>query len=85
MFFKPDPTIFPKTEFDAAVVRERLEVASYLNKGLRIAFDDETSDRRRSISIRKASPTICGRSRGERSAAGARSAVHHRTRERAQA
>ena len=29
----PTPTIFPKIEFDAAVIRERLEVASYLHKG----------------------------------------------------
>jgi DNA gyrase subunit B len=41
VFFRPDSTIFPKVEFDAAVIRERLEVASYLHKGLKIAFEDE--------------------------------------------
>jgi DNA gyrase subunit B len=46
VYFHPDPTIFPKIEFDPAVIRERLEVASYLHKGLKIAFDNEgTGDR----------------------------------------
>ena len=41
VFFRPDPTIFPKTEFDPAVIRERLEVASYLHKGVKLVFEDE--------------------------------------------
>lgn len=41
VFFHPDPTIFPKTDFNAATIRERLEVASYLHKGLKIHFIDE--------------------------------------------
>jgi DNA gyrase subunit B/topoisomerase-4 subunit B len=43
VYFHPDPTIFPKVEFDAAVIRERLEVASYLHRGVRIVFEDETT------------------------------------------
>src|SRR5690349_18982437 len=43
VYFKPDPAIFPKIEFDPAVIRERLEVASYLHKGVRVVFNDETS------------------------------------------
>ncbi len=43
IFFRPDPTIFPKTQFDAAVIRERLEVASYLNKGLKVIFENEAA------------------------------------------
>jgi DNA gyrase subunit B/topoisomerase-4 subunit B len=43
VFFRPDPTIFPKTEFDAGVIRERLEVASYLNKGLKVIFENEAA------------------------------------------
>jgi DNA gyrase subunit B len=42
VFFHPDPAIFPKIELDAAVIRERLEVASYIHKGLKVAFEDET-------------------------------------------
>ena len=41
VFFRPDPTIFPKTEFDADLIRERLEVSSYLHKGVKIVFEDE--------------------------------------------
>jgi len=44
VFFRPDPTIFPKTQFEAAVIRERLEVASYLHKGLRITFENEAAE-----------------------------------------
>src|SRR5258708_34973210 len=43
VFFRPDATIFPKVEFDAAVIKERLEVASYLHKGLKVSFDDEST------------------------------------------
>ena len=41
VFFRPDATIFPKIEFDPDVIRERLEVSSYLHKGVRIVFEDE--------------------------------------------
>ncbi|MCC7008161.1 MAG: type IIA DNA topoisomerase subunit B [Acidobacteria bacterium] len=44
VFFRPDPTIFPKTHFDAATIRERLEIASYLHKGLRITFENEAAE-----------------------------------------
>jgi DNA gyrase subunit B/topoisomerase-4 subunit B len=43
VFFRPDPTIFPKTTFDAAIIRERLEVASYLHKGLKVVFENEAA------------------------------------------
>ncbi|HET9371941.1 MAG TPA: DNA topoisomerase IV subunit B [Vicinamibacterales bacterium] len=43
VFFRPDPTIFPKTTFEAAIIRERLEVASYLHKGLKVVFENETA------------------------------------------
>jgi DNA gyrase subunit B/topoisomerase-4 subunit B len=46
VYFHPDATIFPKIEFDAAVIRERLEVASYLHKGLKVVFEDETTKTR---------------------------------------
>ena len=46
VFFRPDPTIFPKVEFDAAVIRARLEVASYLHRGVRVAFEDEATDQK---------------------------------------
>ena len=43
VFFRPDSTIFPKTEFDATLIRDRLEVVSYLHKGVTIAYEDETT------------------------------------------
>src|SRR5204862_1096956 len=36
VYFRPDATIFPKIEFDAAAIKERLEVASYLHKGVKV-------------------------------------------------
>ncbi|MGE0039545.1 MAG: type IIA DNA topoisomerase subunit B [Vicinamibacterales bacterium] len=43
VYFHPDSTIFPKIEFDAAIIRERLEVASYLHKGVKVTFDNEVT------------------------------------------
>ena len=43
MYFRPDATIFPKIEFEPDVIRERLEVASYLHKGVKVVFDDEAT------------------------------------------
>jgi DNA gyrase subunit B/topoisomerase-4 subunit B len=42
VFFRPDPEIFPKTEFSPDVIRERLEITSYLHRGLKVTFVDET-------------------------------------------
>ncbi|TVQ01978.1 MAG: type IIA DNA topoisomerase subunit B [Planctomycetaceae bacterium] len=39
--FTPDPTIFPKTEFDAVIIRNRLETASFLHRGLKVTFIDQ--------------------------------------------
>src|SRR4026209_959648 len=41
VYFHPDSTIFPKVEFDPALIRERLEVVSYLHKGVRVSFENE--------------------------------------------
>ncbi|HEY7791944.1 MAG TPA: DNA topoisomerase IV subunit B [Vicinamibacterales bacterium] len=43
VFFRPDSTIFPKIEFDSTTIRERLEVASYLHRGVKIIFDDDAA------------------------------------------
>ena len=39
--FKPDPTIFPSTEFDYDYLKERLMELAFLNRGLRIMIEDE--------------------------------------------
>jgi DNA gyrase subunit B len=44
--FHPDPTIFPRTEFNAETIEQRIEVASYLHKGVKITFDDQANGKR---------------------------------------
>jgi DNA gyrase subunit B/topoisomerase-4 subunit B len=44
VFFRPDPKIFPKVQFDPVLLRERLEVASYLHKGVKFVFDNESAE-----------------------------------------
>jgi DNA gyrase subunit B len=46
VYFHPDSTIFPKVEFDAALIRERLEVVSYIHKGVRVTFENEAEGSR---------------------------------------
>lgn len=46
IYFHPDPQIFPRTEFNPETIRERLEVASYVHKGLKMVWNDETSGNR---------------------------------------
>jgi len=41
VYFRPDPTIFPKVEFEPGLIRERLEVVSYIHKGVRVTFENE--------------------------------------------
>ncbi|MGE3178564.1 MAG: type IIA DNA topoisomerase subunit B [Vicinamibacterales bacterium] len=43
VYFHPDAAIFPRIEFDPAIIQERLEVASYLHKGVKVTFEDETA------------------------------------------
>ena len=46
VFFHPDPTIFPKIDFNADTIRERLEIASYLHRGVKVNFSDETNGKK---------------------------------------
>ncbi len=39
--FTPDPEIFADTTYDAEIIKERLEVKTFLNKGLKITFYDK--------------------------------------------
>jgi DNA gyrase subunit B len=41
VYFRPDSTIFPKITFDAPTIRERLEIVSYIHKGVRVTFENE--------------------------------------------
>ncbi len=44
--FTPDPTIFPKTDFDAETIRQRLEVTSFLHRGVKVLFHDEQNNKK---------------------------------------
>ena len=44
--FHPDPKIFPKTDFNADTIRDRLEMISYLHKGARVLFHDEVNNQK---------------------------------------
>ncbi|MDX1740392.1 MAG: ATP-binding protein, partial [Rhodothermales bacterium] len=41
IFFRPDDQIFETVEFDEDLIREQLDVKTYLNRNLRITFKDE--------------------------------------------
>ncbi len=43
--FKPDKTIFPKTEYSYDILSGRLRELAFLNKGLKIKLTDERSDK----------------------------------------
>lgn len=44
--FTPDPTIFPKTEFNPETIKDRLETVSFLHKGVKVHFVDEVNGTR---------------------------------------
>ena len=46
VYFRPDPTVFPKTTFNAETIRERLEVTSFLHRGVKVTFTDESTSER---------------------------------------
>lgn len=46
IFFRPDADIFETVKFDADLIREQLEVKTYLNRNLKIVFKDEVSGKR---------------------------------------
>ncbi|HEY5955967.1 MAG TPA: ATP-binding protein, partial [Polyangiaceae bacterium] len=46
VYFRPDPTVFPKTDFSAEQIRERLETSSFIHRGLKVSFLDESAGER---------------------------------------
>ncbi len=47
--FSPDPTIFPKVEFDTELIRSRLEITSFLHRGVKVTYVDETKGTKESF------------------------------------
>ena len=46
IFFSPDPTIFPRTDFNSDTIRQRLEIASFLHRGVKVNFADEMNGKK---------------------------------------
>lgn len=44
--FTPDPTIFPKTEFNSETIRQRLEITSFLHRGVKVTYIDEATGKK---------------------------------------
>ena len=47
--FTPDPTIFPKTEFNPNTIRSRIEIVSFLHRGVKVNFNDEVNGKKESF------------------------------------
>jgi DNA gyrase subunit B/topoisomerase-4 subunit B len=46
IYFEPDASIFAKTDFNPDTIKERLEVASYVHKGLKVIWNDEVNGKK---------------------------------------
>jgi DNA gyrase subunit B/topoisomerase-4 subunit B len=46
IYFEPDSQIFPRTEFNPETIRERLEVAAYIHKGLKVIWNDDVGGKK---------------------------------------
>ena len=44
--FSPDPTIFPKIDFNPETIRTRLEIASFLHRGVKVTFQDDVNGKK---------------------------------------
>jgi len=44
VFFEPDPTIFARTQFNSETIAQRIEIASYIHKGVRFNYIDQTAE-----------------------------------------
>lgn len=68
VYFRPDPTIFPKTEFNPDTISERLEVISFLHKGVKVTFDDQVNGKKHNYQHKEGIKDYLGKLITERSA-----------------
>jgi DNA gyrase subunit B len=68
VFFHPDPTIFPKTEFNADTIRDRLEVTSYLHQGLKVVLNDQRQGEKQTFLHQEGLSDFLGKLRRQRGA-----------------
>lgn len=47
--FSPDPTIFPRTDFNSDTIRQRLEIASFIHRGIKVNFVDDVNKTKESF------------------------------------
>ena len=47
--FSPDPKIFPRTQFNPETIRQRLEIASFLHRGVKVNFVDDVNGKKESF------------------------------------
>jgi DNA gyrase subunit B/topoisomerase-4 subunit B len=68
IYFHPDAAIFPKIEFDPDIIKDRLEVVSYLHKGVKVVFEDESSKQKYTFEHREGLVDYLKKIIGERGA-----------------
>jgi DNA gyrase/topoisomerase IV subunit B len=47
--FSPDPTIFPRTDFNPDTIRQHLEITSFIHRGLKVQFIDDVNKQKESF------------------------------------
>jgi len=47
--FSPDPTIFPRTGFNSDTIKQRLEISSFLHRGVKVIFIDDVNKTKESF------------------------------------
>lgn len=61
IYFEPDPDIFKVTQFDADLIKSRLEDMSYVHAGLKIAFKNEITKETHDLTHPGGIPEFLGR------------------------
>ena len=61
IYFQPDPKIFPRVRFEPADIKEMLEVKSYLHRGLKIVFEDRTTNEKTRFHSTNGLPAYLGK------------------------
>ena len=66
--FTPDPTIFPKTTFNPDTIRARIEIISFLHRGVKVNFVDDVNGKKESFHHENGIVDFLGKVSGDRSA-----------------
>ena len=66
--FSPDPTIFPRTDFNVETIRQRLEIASFLHRSVKVNFVDDVNKKKETFFHEKGIVDYLGKVLKEREA-----------------